>query len=49
MAEREGVRLVIRRLPDLPAVPNDVVSSGKALHPTCLGGNVPVFTLSRSG
>ena len=39
----EGVGLVIRRLPDrFPAMPNDVVSLGKALHPTCLGGYVPV-------
>ena len=46
--ERDG--LVIRRLPDrFPAVPNEVVSLGKALHPTCLGGNVPVLTVSRSG
>ena len=30
-------------------VPNDVVSLCKALHPTCLGGNVPVLTVSRSG
>ena len=28
---------------------NDVVSLGKALHPTCLGENVPVLTVSRSG
>ena len=27
---------------------NDVVSLVKALHPTCLGGNVPLFTVSRS-
>ena len=36
----EGVGLVIRRLPDrFPAVPNDIVSLGKAHHPTCLGRN----------
>ena len=28
---------------------NDVVSLGKALHPTCLGENVPVLTVNRSG
>ena len=28
---------------------NDVMSLGKALHPTCLGENVPVLTVSRSG
>ena len=28
---------------------NDVVSLGEALHPTCLGGNVPVLTVGRSG
>ena len=33
----EGVGLVIRRSPDrFPAVPNDIVSLGKALHSTCL-------------
>ena len=46
----EGIGLVIWRLPDrFPAVANDVVSLGKALHPTCLGGIVPVLTVSRSG
>ena len=46
----EGVGLVIRRLPDrFPTVPNEVVSLGKALHPTCLGGNVPVLTVNQSG
>ena len=40
---------VIRRLPvRFSAVPkNDVVSLGKALHPICLRGNVPVLTVSR--
>ena len=34
-----GVGLLIRRLlVRFPAVKNDVVSLGKALHPTCLGG-----------
>ena len=46
----EGVGLVFRRLPDrFPALPNNVVSLGKALHLTCLGGNVPVLIVSRSG
>ena len=31
------------------AVPDEVVSLDKALHSTCLGGNVPVLTVSRSG
>ena len=34
---------------DSPTEPNDVVSLGKALHPTCLWENVPVLTVSRSG
>ena len=38
----EGVGLVIRGMPDrFPAVQNDIVSLGKALHPTCLGGKCP--------
>ena len=50
VAERSGnlarnLKLAIRVL----AVPNDVVSLGKTLHPTCLGENVPVLTVSRSG
>ena len=33
----------------IPSTPVDVVSLGKALHPTCLGGrNVPVLSVSRS-
>ena len=45
-----GIGLWIRRLPvRFLAVQNDVVSLGKALHPTCLGGDVPVLTVSRSG
>ena len=39
-----GARLPVR----FPTVINDVVSLGKALHPTCLGENVPVLTVSRS-
>ena len=38
MVEQLGKRAIIRRF---PAVPNDVVSLGKALHPTCLGGERP--------
>ena len=51
MAERLGSRglLIKRLLVRFPAVPNDVESLGKALHPTCLGENVPVLTVSRSG
>ena len=50
MAEWLGIGLVIRRLlVRFPAMKNDVVSLGKALHPTCLGENVPVLTVSRSG
>ena len=46
----DGVGLVIRRLLDqFPAMPKDVVSLDKALHPTCLRRNVPVLTVSRSG
>ena len=44
----EGIVLVIWRSPvRFPAMPNDVAS--KALHRICLGGNVPVLTVSRSG
>ena len=36
---QSGIGLVIRRLlVRFLAVPNDVESLGKALHPTCLGG-----------
>ena len=40
MAERLGNRAIyIRRLPvRFPAVRNEIVSLGNALHPTCLGG-----------
>ena len=45
----QGAGLVIRRLlVRFSAVPNDVVSLGKALHPTCLGGNVPVLWIRAS-
>ena len=33
----------------IPGHANYVVSLGKALNPTCLGENVPVLTVSRSG
>ena len=33
----------------IPSCANDAVSLGKALHPTCLGDNVPVLTVSHSG
>ena len=50
VAERLGNRASSRRLPfRFLSVQNDVVSLGKALHPTCLRGNVPVLTVSRSG
>ena len=50
MAERLGNRANTQKVAgSIPGRENDVVSLGKALHPTCLGGNVPVRTLSRSG
>ena len=50
MAEREGNRAITQKVAgSIPGWSNDVVSLGKALHSTCLGGNVPVFTVSRSG
>ena len=50
MAERLGNRALNQKVAgSIPGVPNDIVSLGKALHPTCLGGNVPVLTVSRSG
>ena len=33
----------------LPGRAQDIVSLGKARHPTCLGEKVPVLTVSRSG
>ena len=43
----EGVGLVIRRsLVRFPAIPNDVVFLGKALHPTCLGGSLCTYCKS---
>ena len=37
----QGIGLLIRRLPVQVTLPNDVVCLGKALHPTCLGGECP--------
>ena len=49
MSERLGNRAIYQKVAgSIPAVQN-YVSLGKALHPTCLGGNVPVLTVSRSG
>ena len=33
----------------IPGHANDVVSLGKALHPTCLGENVPGLAVNCSG
>ena len=49
VAERLGNRATNQKVAGLIPGPNYVVSLGKALHPTCLGGNVPVLTVSRSG
>ena len=50
MAEQLGSRAINQKVAGLiPGHANDVVSLGKALHPTCLGENVPVLTVSRSG
>ena len=50
MAERLGSWDINQKVAgSIMAVQNDVVSLGKVLHPTCLGENVPVFTVSRSG
>ena len=43
MAERLGNRAINQK------VVCDVVSLGKALHPTCLRGTVPVLTVNCSG
>ena len=43
MAERLGSQAINQKVAgSIPAVSNNVVSLGKALHPTCLGENVPV-------
>ena len=45
MAERLGTQASNQKVAGLiPGVRNYVVSLGKALHPNCLGGNVPVLT-----
>ena len=50
MAERLGNRAINKKVAgSIPGRAYDVVSLGKALHPACLGGNVPVLTVSRSG
>ena len=50
MAERLGNRASNAKVAgSIPICKNDVVSLGKALDPTCLWGNVPVLTVSRSG
>ena len=39
MAERLGNRASNQKVASsFPAMPNDIVPFGKALHPTCLGG-----------
>ena len=50
MAERLGSWAINQKVVgSIPGRSNDVVSLGKALHPTCLGENVPVLTVSCSG
>ena len=50
MAERWGSWARNQKVANrFPAVSNDVVTLGKALHLICRGGNVPVLTVSRSG
>ena len=44
MAERLGNQAINQKV----AMQNDVVFFFKALHATCLGGNVPVLTVNRS-
>ena len=49
MAEWLGSRAINQEVVgSIPVHAKDVVSLGKALHPTCLGENVPVLTVSRS-
>ena len=49
IAERLGNRAINQKVAGLiPGLQNDVVSLGKALHPTCLWGNVPVLTIRAS-
>ena len=50
MAERLGNRATNHKIAgSSAAMQNDVVTLGKGLHPTCLGGKVPVLTVSRFG
>ena len=50
MAERSGSRAINQKVAgSIPGCANYAVSLGKALRPTCLGDNVPVLTVSRSG
>ena len=50
MAERLGKWAINQKVAgSIPGHANEIVSLGKALHPTCLGENVPVLTVSRSG
>ena len=44
MADRLGTWTISQKVVGLfPSRANDAVSLGKALHPTCLGKNVPVL------
>ena len=51
VAERLGNRAITQKFAgSIPGrAKKDVVSLGKALHPACLWGNVPVLTGSRLG
>ena len=50
MADRLRNRAINQKVAgSIPSEAIDVMSLGKALHPTCLRGNVPVLTVSRSG
>ena len=49
MAEWLGKRAINQKFAgSIPDRANYVVSLGKEFHPTCLGRNVPVLTVSRS-
>ena len=47
VAERLGNRAINQKVAGLTKM--TLCPLGKALHLTCLGGNVPVVTVSRSG
>ena len=50
MAEGLGNRAINQKVAgSIPGRANYIVSLGKALHLTYLGGNVPVLTVSGSG